>query len=81
MESNRQKGLKYLGGSMKMNTKMSELLGRTDVPVTFADHVSLETPKLPSFTIADGSVLLKDEYERAGHADEAIVVLCASRTA
>jgi len=52
---------------MKMNTKMSELLRRTSVPVTFADQFSLESLKLPNFTVVDGSVLLKDEYERAGH--------------
>jgi len=52
---------------MKMNTKMSDLLKRTDVPVTFSDHVALETLKSPSLTIANGSVLLKQEYERAAH--------------
>jgi hypothetical protein len=52
---------------MKMNKNMSDLLRRTNVSMTLAENMALETLKSPTFTVADGSVLLKHEYERAAH--------------
>ncbi len=52
---------------MKTNKRMSELLARANIAVPFPSHLGSEELRLPVLTIVNGSVLLKDEYERAGH--------------
>lgn len=48
-----------------MNTKMSERLRLADIPVPFGDSVRSKALAPPVFAVVDGSVLLKQEYERA----------------
>jgi hypothetical protein len=52
---------------MKMNNKMYELLNSANILV--GDELSFETLEVPEFVVAKGSVLLRDEYERALHVD------------
>jgi hypothetical protein len=52
---------------MKMNKKMSELLLLADIPVPFGDSVRSKALAPSVFAVVDGSVLLKQEYERARH--------------
>ena len=52
---------------MKMNTKMAELLRRLNIPAASDGWVSLENSSPVELTTADGSVLLKNEYDRSDH--------------
>jgi hypothetical protein len=54
---------------MKMNKKMFELLTRTNIPMPPTSHLGSERLKLADLTVVDGSVFLKDEYERAKHVE------------
>jgi hypothetical protein len=51
---------------MKMNKQMSELLRQTDIPVPLRHEMRLGHRPL-AFAIVDGSVLLKEEYEKNKH--------------
>jgi hypothetical protein len=52
---------------MKLNSKMSALLGETGVSIPFNDGLALGRPESPSFEIAEGSVVLRTEYDKNRH--------------
>ena len=52
---------------MKLNAKMSEMLEGANIPKAFSGLLSMDTSMPLSFTVVDGCVLLKDEYEKAKH--------------
>lgn len=52
---------------MKMNRRMSALLKHADISVPFDDRLLPRPLPVSSFTIVDGSVLLKDQYALARH--------------
>jgi hypothetical protein len=52
---------------MGMNSKMSEMLRAANITTPFAHSGSLGTLTPHSFTVVEGSLLLKDEYEKAKH--------------
>jgi hypothetical protein len=55
---------------MRLNTRMSEMLRRANIAAPFTD-VSSNRLTHPSFTVVDGSLLLKDEYKKAKRAKPA----------
>lgn len=54
---------------MKMNTKMCEMLKAADISIPFPESGSSENSASYEFTIVDGSLLLKDEHEKAKHVE------------
>jgi hypothetical protein len=52
---------------MRMNTRMSEILKQANIAMPLSESLSSEPLTSPSFTVVDGSVLLRDEYEGAKH--------------
>ena len=49
---------------MKMNAKMSDLLKQTDTRLAV---ISSDASISPNFVVVEGSVLLRDEYQKAQH--------------
>ena len=52
---------------MRMNHRMSVLLEEAGIPVSFASCGLPEPTGIPTLIAVDGSILLKDEYEKARH--------------
>ena len=50
---------------MKMNTRMSQLLTRLNVPLAPNNLPTFAKPELPELIVVDGSVLFKREFEQA----------------
>jgi hypothetical protein len=56
---------------MKMNNKMLALLRMAGIETPIDGHGWADLPSAPALTVADGSVLLKAEYEQSAHVNRA----------
>jgi hypothetical protein len=52
---------------MRMNARMSETLKKASITVPFAGPLLSDIGASPSLVVVDGSLLLREEYEKAKH--------------